>query len=62
MQGHIRFEDEESAPKVLDALKEAAGEGGAVKMCGVEVEVRVLEGKGSSLACCTYISVLSNYK
>ncbi len=44
-QGHIRFEEEGSASKVLAALKEGAGEGGVITLCEAEVEVRVLQGK-----------------
>ena len=49
VQGHIRFAEENGATKGMEGLVAAAGEGEKPKLCGAEVELRILTGTDSKL-------------
>ena len=44
LQGHIRFSEENGATKGKEGLEAAADEGEKPKLCGAEVELRILNG------------------
>ena len=44
-QGYVRFQEENGAKRALDGLSNKAEGGGSPQICGVNTELRVLEGR-----------------